>query len=226
MAGPSDQNTLERLNEVRAQIAVAADAARRTPDDIELVAVSKKFDADAITPLLAAGHRVFGENRVQEALDKWPALKRNWPDIELHLIGPLQTNKAKQAVGLFDCIETVDRPKLARTLASLRDSGLALPELMVQVNTGGEAQKAGIPPEEVDGFLDLCRGEHKLEISGLMCIPPIDEEPALHFALLEKIAKRNNLAKLSMGMSGDYQKAVALGATHIRLGTAVFGPRP
>lgn len=217
---------LARLTDVRGRIAAAAEAAGRRPEDVTLVAITKTFAADAIEPVLEAGLRVFGENRVQEAAGKWPGLKQRWPDIELHLVGPLQTNKAADAVALFDCIETLDRPKLARALAvEFERQGRTL-ELFVQVNTGAEPQKAGILPGEADRFIADCRESHGLVVAGLMAIPPLDEEPALHFALLEKIAERNAIAKLSMGMSGDFETAIALGATHVRLGTAIFGDRP
>ncbi len=214
-----------RLVQVRQTIADAAAAADRSAGSIELVAVSKTFEANAIRPVIAAGQRVFGENRVQEALSKWPELKQQTPDVVLHLIGPLQTNKVADAVGLFDCIETLDRPKLARVLKKEIDRLGRTPELFVQVNTGAEAQKAGVLPEETDAFVAQCRDEFGLAVSGLMCIPPVDEEPSLHFALLEKIARRNGLTKLSMGMSADYDVAIAFGATHVRVGSAIFGPR-
>lgn len=214
-----------RLAGVRERIASAAREAGRNPDDITLVAVSKTFGEDAIRPVLEAGQRVFGENRVQEAAKKWPALREQYQDIELHLIGPLQTNKLDEAVELFDVFHTLDRPKLAEALVKARGKGRALPRLFVQVNTGEEPQKAGIAPGEVDEFLARCREEWSLEIEGLMCIPPLDEEPALHFALLDKIARRNGLFKLSMGMSGDFEIAVKLGASHVRVGSALFGSR-
>jgi PLP dependent protein len=189
------------------------------------VAVSKTFAAEAIEPVIAAGQRAFGENRVQEAKAKWSSLAARHPGVELHLVGPLQTNKASDAVRLFDSIHTVDRPKLARILAEeIAKQGRA-PELFVQVNTGEEPQKAGIAPPEVDQFIALCRTSYGLAIAGLMCIPPVEEEPALHFALLAKIAARNGLAKLSMGMSGDFETAIKFGATHVRVGSAIFGER-
>lgn len=214
-----------RLDAVRARITAAARDAGRHPDEVTLVAVSKTFDEPDILPLLDAGQRVFGENRVQEAARKWPALRERHSDIELHLIGPLQTNKLDEALSLFDVIHTLDRERLALALVRAREKGRALPRLLVQVNTGEEPQKAGITPAEVDGFIARCRGEWQLEIEGLMCIPPADEEPALHFVLLEKLARRNGLTQLSMGMSGDFEKAVALGATHVRVGSALFGVR-
>ena len=183
------------------------------------------FGADAIEPVLAAGHRLFGENRVQEAERKWPPLKARYADIELHLIGPLQTNKARDAVKLFDVIETLDRPKLAHALRAAMDKEARRPDLFVQVNTGNEPQKAGVPLEELDALLDLAR-QLDLPIKGLMCIPPADEEPALHFALLAKRAAAADLSWISMGMSGDFETAITLGATHVRVGSAIFGPRP
>ncbi len=215
-----------RLADVAARIAEAARAAGRAPADVTLVAITKLHGEDRILPALEAGHRVFGENRVQEAEAKWPALKARYPDIELHLVGPLQTNKARQAVELFDVIETVDRPKLARTLAKeMARAGKRIP-CFVEVNTGEEPQKAGILPADADAFIALCQGELGLPIIGLMCIPPFDDEPSMHFALLADIARRNGLDKLSMGMTADYDIAVRFGATEVRVGTAVFGPRP
>lgn len=214
------------LAAVRDAIAKAARDAARDPESVTLVAVSKVHDEDRIVPVLEAGQRVFGENRVQEAQGKWPALKERFPGVELHLIGPLQSNKAKEAVALFDVIETVDRDKIAVALAAEMDKqGRRIP-VLVQVNTGKEPQKAGIAPEEADAFIARCRDELKLDVQGVMCIPPVDEEPALHFALLREIARRNGLPVLSMGMSDDYPTAIALGATHVRVGTAVFGTRP
>ncbi len=193
---------------------------------VTLVAVSKTKPADLIEQVIAAGQQVFGENRVQEAAEKWPALKARHSDIELHLIGPLQTNKARRAVELFDVIETVDRPKLARHLARLMtETGRRLP-IYVQVNTGDEAQKAGVALDAADGLIALCREELGLEVAGLMCIPPVGESPAPHFALLRKIAARNGVANLSMGMSADFATAIGFGATHVRVGTAIFGARP
>lgn len=213
------------LAAVRADIDRAAASVGRDPQDIHLVAVSKFHDADAVLPVLEAGHRLFGENRVQEAETKWPALRERFPDVVLHLIGPLQSNKVKNAVATFDVIETVDRPKIARALAGeFERTGRSLP-CYIQVNTGEEPQKAGVAPGDVDAFVRECREELGLDIQGLMCIPPVDEEPALHFALLDKIAERNGLAVRSMGMSADYEKAISLGATHVRVGTAIFGQR-
>ena len=215
----------QRLADVRARIAVAAQAAGRRPEDVVLVAVSKTFAADEIAPVIAAGQRIFGENRVQEALSKWPGLKAQTSGLELHLIGPLQTNKASAAVGLFDVIETLDRLKLARVLAEEMAKQNRHPRLYVQINTGAEPQKAGVLPEAAADFIARCRNEIDLNIEGLMCIPPVDEEPALHFALLGKLARANGLEKLSMGMSADFEKAIALGATYVRVGSAIFGVR-
>jgi PLP dependent protein len=215
----------ERLAYVRAEIRKAALGNGRDPARVTLVVVTKTFGAEAILAALGAGHRVFGENRVQEAKAKWPALRARFPDIALHLIGPLQSNKAREAVALFDAIHTVDRPKIAAAIAAeIARQGKA-PLLFVEVNTGGEAQKAGVLPEAADDFIGTCRAEHRLAIEGLMCIPPLDEPPAPHFALLAKIAARNGLAALSMGMSADYASAVAFGATHVRVGSAIFGTR-
>jgi len=214
------------LARVTAEIAAAARDADRDPADVTLVAVSKVHDAARIRPVLEAGHKVFGENRVQEAEEKWPALRDAFSDITLHLIGPLQSNKVKPAVATFDVIETVDRPKIARALATEFDRvGRQLP-CFIQVNTGEEPQKAGVLPVDVDDFVRTCKDDLGLIIKGLMCIPPIDEEPALHFALLAKIAERNGLKGLSMGMSADYARAIKLGATHVRVGSAIFGDRP
>jgi pyridoxal phosphate enzyme (YggS family) len=216
----------EGLKDVRARIATAERDAGRPAGSVTLVTVSKTFGAEAIRPVLASGQRVFGENRVQEAQAKWPTLREEYADIELHLIGPLQSNKVRDAVALFDCIQTLDRPKLARALAAeMATQGRKL-RLFVQVNTGEEPQKAGVLPTDVDEFLRTCTDDHGLAIEGLMCIPPVDEEASLHFALLEQIARRNGLAALSMGMSGDFELAVALGATHVRVGSAIFGHRP
>jgi pyridoxal phosphate enzyme (YggS family) len=193
---------------------------------VTLIAVSKTFGADAIEPVIAAGQRVFGENRVQEAKAKWPALKAAHPESELHLIGPLQSNKAKEAVALFDAIHTVDRPSLCEALAKEIARQNRHPLLFAEINTGAEAQKAGVLPENADAFLRACREDYALQISGLMCIPPIDEAPAPHFALTAKIAQRNGLKLLSMGMSSDFAVAVQFGATHVRVGSAIFGQRP
>jgi pyridoxal phosphate enzyme (YggS family) len=213
------------LGKVKANIAAAEQVAGRAPGVVALVAVSKVFDVPAIRPLLEAGHRVFGENRVQEAEGKWPALKAEFPEIELHLIGPLQSNKARQAVALFDVIETIDRDKIAAELAKEIARQGKSPKLYVQVNTGSEPQKAGIEPRETLAFVTRCRDAHGLSISGLMCIPPADENPGPHFALLEKLARQAGVQKLSMGMSGDYELAIAFGATTVRVGSAIFGNR-
>lgn len=213
------------LREVKAQIEAAEQAAGREPGEVTLVAVGKVQPVEKVEAALAQGQRIFGENRVQEAQGKWPELKARYPDVTLHLIGPLQTNKAADAIALFDVIETVDRPKLARVLAAeMKKQGRML-ECFVQVNTGEEDQKAGVLPADADAFIETCRDEHGLNIVGLMCIPPADDEPALHFALLREIARRHDLEKLSMGMSGDYEIAIEFGATHVRVGTAIFGDR-
>jgi pyridoxal phosphate enzyme (YggS family) len=215
----------EGLKKVLNGVMQAARAAGRAPETVTLIAVSKTFDAPDIVPVIEAGQRVFGENRVQEAKSKWPALKMAWPDIELHLIGPLQSNKAGEAVQLFDAIHTVDRPKIAEAIArEMRRQGKPV-KLYVQVNTGREPQKAGIDPDAADAFLKECREVHAIEISGLMCIPPVEEDPKPHFDLLAEIAKRNGIQQLSMGMSGDYPAAIACGATHVRVGSAIFGSR-
>lgn len=216
----------DRLADVRQRIEAAARSAGRDPADVTLVAVSKTHGANRVREMLDAGQRVFGENRVQEAEEKFPDLKAAHPDLELHLIGPLQTNKARDAVRLFDVIQSVDRERLAVALAKEMAHLGRRPACYIQVNTGEEAQKAGVAPADVDAFITACRDTHKLPVVGLMCIPPVDEEPALHFALLAKIAARNGLAKVSMGMSADYEAAVRLGATHVRVGSALFGARP
>ena len=213
------------LVEVRNQIARACAEAQRDPATVTLVAISKTFGADAIAPVIAAGQRVFGENRVQEAKAKWPALKERHPDIELHLVGPLQSNKTKDAVALFDAIHSVDRPSLAEALAKEFARQTRRPTMFVEINTGAEPQKAGVLPEDTDAFLRTCRESYGLDIAGLMCIPPADEPPAPHFALTAKIARRNGLKLLSMGMSADFPLAIAFGATHVRVGTAIFGAR-
>lgn len=215
----------KNLAEIQSNINAACAAVDRKPDDVTLVCVSKNHEADHVRKALIDGRRVFGENRVQEAAGKWPALRDEFPDLELHLIGPLQTNKLKDAVELFDVIETVDRPKLANALAKHRDKTGQCPDLFIQINTGEEDQKAGIAPKDADDFIKMCRHELKLPIIGLMCIPPVDEEPAPHFTLLGKIAERHGLKIKSMGMSGDYEAAIRLGATHVRVGTAIFGSR-
>jgi len=218
-------DAVENLNSVRARIAAAERQAHRAPGSVQLVAVSKTFEAGAIRPVLQAGQRIFGENRVQEAQGKWPALRQEFPDLELHLIGPLQSNKAKEAVALFDVIETIDREKIAAELAkevAKQDRRL---RFYVQVNIGREPQKAGIDPLEAAAFAARCRDVHGLVIEGLMCIPPADENPGPHFALLAKLAAEAGVAKLSMGMSGDYDIAIAFGATSVRVGSAIFGTR-
>jgi len=211
---------------VRRRIGEAAAAAGRQAAEVTLVAVSKTHDAAAIARAIAAGQRVFGENRVQEAQAKYPPLKEAHPDLALHLIGPLQTNKVREAVGLFDVIETLDRKRLAEAVARELERSARRPALFVQVNTGEEPQKAGVPPAEAEAFIDDCRTRLGLAIAGLMCIPPVDEEPSLHFALLREIARRRGIRALSMGMSADYEIAIRFGATHVRVGTAIFGPRP
>jgi pyridoxal phosphate enzyme (YggS family) len=218
-------DAVQQLLTVKARIAAAEREARRDTGAVTLVAVSKTFDAADIHPVIEAGQRVFGENRVQEAQGKWPALKEAFPDIELHLIGPLQSNKAKEAVALFDVIETVDREKIAAELSREMKRQGRSPRLHVQVNTGSEPQKAGIEPRDAVAFVARCRDVHGLVIDGLMCIPPADENPGPHFALLEKLAREAGVEKLSMGMSGDYETAIAFGATSVRVGSAIFGSR-
>ncbi len=215
----------ERLADVRARIATAAREAGRDPSEVRLVAVSKTFGSKAIIPVIEAGHRIFGENRVQEAQRKWPALKQRWPDVELHLIGPLQSNKARDAVELFDVIQTIDRPKIAAAVSREMSEVGRSPRLLVQINTGEEPNKAGIAPTEAVDFTRYCQDELGLQVEGLMCIPPIDEEPAIHFAFLAKLADECGLSLLSMGMSADYETAVEFGATWVRVGSAIFGPR-
>lgn len=215
----------EALERVRGEIGRSIKDHGRRPGSVTLVAVSKTMPAERIRPALVAGQRVFGENRVQEGQQKWPKLRAEFPDVELHLIGPLQTNKVKEAIAHFDVIETLDREKLAAELArEIHRSGKS-PGLYVQVNTGAEGQKAGILPQDADGFIRLCRETYGLGISGLMCIPPVDQPPSPHFALLAGIARRNGLTTLSMGMSADYDAAIQLGATHVRIGSAIFGAR-
>jgi pyridoxal phosphate enzyme (YggS family) len=210
---------------VRAEIDRACREASRDPSGVTLVAVSKTFFADAIEPVLAAGQKVFGENRVQEAQKKWPALIAGHPGVELHMIGPLQSNKAKEAVALFDAIHSVDRPSLCEALGKEIAKQGKRPKLFVEINTGAEPQKAGALPQDADDFLARCRDAYGLTIDGLMCIPPAEEAPAPHFALTAKIAKRNGLKLLSMGMSADFPAAIAMGATHVRVGSAIFGAR-
>ena len=213
------------LEEVNTRIAAAARSVKRDPETVTLVAVSKTFEAEDIRPLLEAGHRHFGENRVQEAHGKWPALKAEYSDIMLHLIGPLQSNKAKEAVALFDAIHTIDRPKIAEAVAAeMAKLGRKL-QLFAQVNTGEEPQKAGVAPRETAAFVAMCRDCLKIDVAGLMCIPPVDEEPAVHFAFLAKLAKECGVTGLSMGMSSDFETAIEFGATHVRVGSAIFGAR-
>lgn len=219
------ETDLDRLAQVQARIRRAARDVGRNPADIELVCVTKTIGAERIAPLLAAGRRQFGENRVQEAAQKYPALREACPDLTLRLIGPLQTNKAREAVRLFDVIETVDRPKLAVELASQMDKEAKRPRLLVQVNIGEEPQKAGVSPNEADAFIRYCRVDTGLEIEGLMCIPPADQLASPYFAQLASIASRNGLKKLSMGMTSDFEQAIKLGATEVRVGSAIFGSR-
>ncbi|MEX2129372.1 MAG: YggS family pyridoxal phosphate-dependent enzyme [Xanthobacteraceae bacterium] len=222
---PNDEDAARGLREVRAEIEKACREAGREPSSVTLVAISKTFAAEAILPVVGAGQRAFGENRVQEAKAKWPTLRERFPDIELHLVGPLQSNKAREAVALFDAIHTVDRPKIAQALADEIATQGRRPKLFVEINTGAEPQKAGVLPEAADAFIAECRNNYGLSIEGLMCIPRLDEAPAPHFALTAKIARRNGLALLSMGMSADFASAIAFGATHVRIGTAIFGAR-
>ena len=214
-----------RFGGVVTRIAAASLISKRNVSGVHLIAVSKTFAADDIRPVLISGHRVFGENRVQEAMAKWPALRAEFPGLKLHLIGPLQSNKAADAVALFDAIHTIDRPKIAKAVADeMAKQGRRL-ELFVQVNTGEEAQKAGVMPADAKAFVEMCRGELKLPVAGLMCIPPVEEEAAVHFAFLAKLGRDLGLLGLSMGMSGDYETAIAFGATHVRVGSAIFGSR-
>src|SRR5687768_16683036 len=222
----SENDAVEGLKQVQESIARAASDYDRDPASITLVAVSKTFPAEAIAPVLAAGQRIFGENYVQEAKAKWPALRERYPDVELHMIGPLQSNKAREAVELFDAIHTLDRPSLAEALAKETAKQGRIPRLLVQVNTGEEPQKGGVIPSEVDAFLEACRTKYGLTVEGLMCIPPAEDPPSPHFALLNTIAKRHGLRWLSMGMSADFDAAIQLGATHVRVGSAIFGSRP
>ncbi len=215
----------DRLVALRQRIAALAQSAGRDPAEVALMAVSKTHPADALAAALAAGQRLFGENRVQEAADKFPALRKAHPDLRLHLIGPLQTNKAAEAVALFDAIETVDRPRLAEMLAREMARQDRRPELFIEVNTGEEPQKSGVLPAAADAFIAECRDKLRLPVVGLMCIPPEHEEPAPHFALLREIARRHGLKQLSMGMSADYETAIRFGSTEVRLGTAIFGAR-
>ena len=212
------------LSEIKALIARAEADAGRAPGSVQLIAVSKVQPDERVRAVLDQGHRLFGENRVQEAAGKWPAFRADFPGTQVHLIGPLQTNKTRQAFGLFEAIHSVDRPKLAQTIARIAQEEGRCPNLFIQVNTGEEPQKAGILPADADTFVADCRA-HDLPVQGLMCIPPADEEPSLHFALLARIAARNGVSGLSMGMSGDFERAIALGATHVRVGSAIFGER-
>lgn len=226
MVEANDHASVAALQAIRERMAETARAVGRDPGSVELVAVSKTYDATQILPVIEAGHYIFGENRVQEAKAKWPPLRLQYPDLKLHLIGPLQSNKTKEAVELFDAIHTIDRPKIAEAVAKeMQAQGRTL-QLFVQVNTGEEPQKAGIGPRDTHDFVRHCRETLKLEIAGLMCIPPVDEEPALHFALLGQLAVLSGLTGLSMGMSDDFETAIALGATHVRVGSAIFGRRP
>lgn len=210
---------------VKERIRKAAESVGRDPASVELVAVSKTFGADAILEAIAAGQRAFGENRVQETEDKWPAIRERFPDVRVHLIGPLQRNKTKRAVTLFDAVETVDRARIARALADEMQAAERRIECFVEVNTGEEEQKSGVLPLDADAFIKECREVCGLSVAGLMCIPPQGEEPALHFALLREIAKRNGIEGLSMGMTADFETAIQFGATHVRVGTAIFGAR-
>lgn len=215
----------ERLIEIRKRIATAAREAGRDPSSVSLIAVSKTFEAPQILPVIEAGQRLFGENRVQEAKAKWPALKERFPDVELHLVGALQSNKAKEAVQLFDAIHSIDRPKIAKAVADEMAKQERRLKVLVQVNTGEEPQKAGILPRDAAGLVGYCRDELQLEVAGLMCIPPAEEEPAVHFAFLAKLAGELGLKGLSMGMSADFETAIAFGATYVRVGSAIFGAR-
>lgn len=216
---------IDRLDATRSAIARAAQDCGRDPAAVTLVCVTKTFPAEDVVPLLEAGHRVYGENRVQEAMGKWPSLRERFPDIELHLIGPLQSNKTREAVETFDVIQSVDREKIAKALAEEIARSGKHPRLFVQVNTGAEPQKAGILPQDADAFLAFCRESCGLTIEGLMCVPPVDEQASPHFALLADIAARNGLHQLSMGMSSDYELAIQLGATYVRVGSAIMGVR-
>ncbi|MFZ1413735.1 MAG: YggS family pyridoxal phosphate-dependent enzyme [Defluviicoccus sp.] len=224
--GISASDVQANLAAVKARIAAAAREAGREPASVTLVAVTKTQSAAAIGHAIEAGQRVFGENRVQEAAAKWPALKEAHPDVRLHLIGPLQRNKVRRAVGLFDVIESVDRDEVARAITVAGAELGRTPDIFIQVNTGEEAQKSGVTPAEADALIARCRDEYRLPLKGLMCVPPVDDEPSLHFALLAAIASRNGLAELSMGMTADFEIAVRFGATLVRVGTALFGLRP
>lgn len=218
-------DTEQQLLQVRQSMARAAETANRDGADITLIAVSKTFGPEEIRPVINAGQRVFGENRVQESQGKWPELKRDHPDIELHLIGPLQSNKTKDAIALFDVIHTIDRKKIADSISAEMARQNKIPRLFIQINTGEEPQKAGVAPGDADAFIGYCRKDLGMAIEGLMCIPPADQHPGPHFALLANIAERNGLSGLSMGMSADYEDAIMLGATHVRVGSAIFGTR-
>ncbi|GLI94357.1 YggS family pyridoxal phosphate-dependent enzyme [Methylocystis echinoides] len=218
-------SSIDRLNDTKAAIRRAAEDCGRDPSGVILVCVTKTFPAEDVVPLLDAGHRVFGENRVQEAMSKWPALRARFPGVKLHLIGPLQSNKTREAVETFDVIQSVDREKIAAALAEEMARQGKRPRLFIQINTGAEPQKAGVSPQEADAFITTCREKYGLEIAGLMCVPPVDEQAAPHFALLADIASRNGLRELSMGMSSDYELAIQLGATYVRVGSAIMGMR-
>ncbi len=222
----AESSSAERLAAVEREVAAACAEAGREPSTVTLIAVAKTFPAQTIRPIIAARHRVFGESRVQEAKAKWSALKAANPGLELHMIGPLQSNKAREALALFDAIHSVDRPSLCAALGKEIERQGRQPLLFVEINTGAEPQKAGVLPQDADAFLRNCAATYGLTISGLMCIPPFDEPPAPHFALTAKIARRNGLGLLSMGMSGDFAQAIRLGATHVRIGSAIFGERP
>lgn len=216
---------IDRLNNAKDAIARAASDCGRDPATVTLVCVTKTFPAEDVLPLLDAGHRIFGENRVQEAMGKWPALREKFPGIELHLIGPLQSNKTREAIETFDVIQSVDREKIAQALAEEMKRQGKRPRLFIQVNTGAEPQKAGVLPQDADAFIAACRDKYGLEISGLMCVPPVDEQASPHFALLADIARRNGVPELSMGMSSDFELAIQLGATYVRVGSAIMGTR-
>ena len=215
----------QRLNAVLSRIAGAENLAKRELGSTDLIAVSKTFDVEHIRPVLDAGHRIFGENRVQESQGKWPRLKQEYDGVELHLIGPLQSNKAADAVALFDVIHTIDREKIAKAIAAEMQAQNKSVKLFIQVNTGEEEQKAGVAPQDAADFVECCSGVHGLTVSGLMCIPPFDENPGPHFALLRKLAKQANVEELSMGMSADFETAIEFGSTHVRVGSAIFGAR-
>lgn len=220
-----DKNTLTRYEAIRERVAKAAQIAGRDPASIKLIAVTKTFEAEAIQPVLMAGHTRYGENRVQEALRKWQPLRKRHEGVELHLIGPLQSNKAAEAVALFDVIHSIDRTKIAAALAGEIEKQGKTPKLLVQVNTGREPQKAGIAPEEAEEFVALCRNQHNLDVNGLMCIPPFHEDPVPHFNKLAELREQCGLDELSMGMSGDFEQAIFYGATIVRIGSAIFGAR-